>query len=43
MEVQVLVDTFLRRVPRYRFDMDQAMRHPSSFQWGWNSLPVIVN
>lgn len=42
MEVQVLVDTFLRRVPEYAFDMHEAVRHPSSFQWGWTTLPVIV-
>ncbi|PXA85478.1 cytochrome P450 [Nostoc sp. 3335mG] len=42
MEIQVMVDAFLRRVQRYRFDMDAAVRHPSSFQWGWNELPVII-
>lgn len=45
MELQVLVDTFLRRVPDFRvemFDMERAVRHPSSFQWGWNSLPVTI-
>lgn len=42
MEIQVMVDAFLRRVTRYRFDMDAAVRHPSSFQWGWNELPVII-
>lgn len=42
MELRVLVDSFLRRVPAFRFDMDRAVRLPSSFQWGWNSLPVII-
>ncbi len=45
MELQVLVETFLRRVPDFNiemFRMDQAVRHPSSFQWGWNSLPVKI-
>ena len=42
MELRVLVDAFLRRVPSFRFDMDRALRLPSSFQWGWNSLPVII-
>jgi cytochrome P450 len=43
MEVRVLVEEFLKRVPNYHFDMDNAVRHPSSFQWGWNSLPVIID
>jgi cytochrome P450 len=42
MELRVLVDSFLRRVPAYSFDMARAVRLPSSFQWGWNSLPVII-
>ena len=42
MEVQVLVETFLRRVPHFHFDPARAVRHPSSFQWGWNALPVTV-
>jgi cytochrome P450 len=42
MEIRTMVDAFLRRVPEFDFDMDQAVRHPSSFQWGWNELPVTV-
>jgi cytochrome P450 len=42
MELRVLVDSFLRRVPAYSFEMERAVRLPSSFQWGWNSLPVII-
>lgn len=42
MEVRVMVETFLRRVGKFDFDMEGAVRHPSSFQWGWNSLPVVV-
>jgi len=42
LELRILVETFLRRVGSYSFDMDKAVRFPSSFQWGWNSLPVIV-
>jgi cytochrome P450 len=42
LEVQVAVREFLKRVPRYRFDMAGAVRRPSSFQWGWNNLPVII-
>jgi cytochrome P450 len=42
MELCVLVEEFLRRVPSFQFDMEHAVRYPSSFQWGWNKLPVIV-
>jgi cytochrome P450 len=42
LELRILVDTFLRRVERYAFDLDRAVRLPSSFQWGWNELPVII-
>lgn len=46
MELRVMVDAFLRRVPGFNvgmFDMDEAVRHPSSFQWGWNALPITVS
>lgn len=42
LEMRVLVQEFLRRVPAFAFDMDKAVRLPSSFQWGWNSLPVVI-
>jgi cytochrome P450 len=42
LELRILVETFLRRVDRYSFDMENAVRLPSSFQWGWNKLPVII-
>ena len=42
LELRLLVEIFLRRVGSYCFDMDKAVRLPSSFQWGWNSLPVIA-
>jgi cytochrome P450 len=42
LELKIMVETFLRRVGSYSFDMDSAVRYPSSFQWGWNSLPVII-
>ena len=43
MEVRVLVEEFLKRVDGFHFEMDQAVRHPSSFQWGWNKLPVVID
>lgn len=42
VELRILVQEFLRRVPAYSFDMERAVRLPSSFQWGWNKLPVIL-
>lgn len=42
LEVTVLVQEWLRRVPDYRIVDDGATRLPSSFQWGWNTIPVEV-
>jgi cytochrome P450 len=42
LEVTVLVTEWLRRVGDYRIVDDGATRLPSSFQWGWNSIPVEV-
>lgn len=42
LEIRILVEAFLRRVAEYSFDMEKAVRPPSSFQWGWNTLPVVI-
>ncbi|MGV0792704.1 cytochrome P450 [Mycolicibacterium sp. XJ1819] len=42
LEIAVMVTEWLRRVPEYRIVGEQASRPPSSFQWGYNSLPVEV-
>jgi cytochrome P450 len=42
MEIKALVQTFLRRVSGFSFDLQAAERPLSSFQWGWNKLPVII-
>jgi cytochrome P450 len=42
LELRILVEEFLARVPSFHFDLATAVRRPSSFQWGWNTLPVIV-
>ncbi|MCB2058917.1 MAG: cytochrome P450 [Novosphingobium sp.] len=42
LELRIMVEAFLRRVGNYSFDLDKAVRLPSSFQWGWNSLPVVI-
>jgi len=42
MELAVIVEEFLKRVDHFHFDVESAVRHPSSFQWGYNLLPVII-
>jgi cytochrome P450 len=42
MEIKAMVQTFLRRVQKFSFDMQAAERPLSSFQWGWNTLPVVI-
>ena len=42
LEIAVLLQEWLRRVPDYRIDEAGALRPPSSFQWGWNTIPVQV-
>lgn len=43
LEIRTLVRQFLERVPEFHFDMDKSVRLPSSFQWGWNSLSVVID
>jgi cytochrome P450 len=42
LEIDVLLQEWLRRVPDYAIQSDAATRLPSSFQWGWNNIPVEV-
>jgi cytochrome P450 len=42
LEIAVLVAEWLNRVPDYRIISEAASRPPSSFQWGFNSIPVEV-
>jgi cytochrome P450 len=42
LEVAVLLQEWLRRVPEYAVQGEAAIRLPSSFQWGWNNIPVEV-
>ncbi len=42
LEVAVLLQEWLRRVPDYAIQSEAATRLPSSFQWGWNKIPVDV-
>lgn len=42
LEIDVLLTEWLRRVPDYAIRGEAATRLPSSFQWGWNTIPVEV-
>jgi cytochrome P450 len=42
LEIAVMVSEWLKRVPDYRIIAEAASRPPSSFQWGWNNIPVEV-
>ncbi len=42
LEIAVLVQEWLKRVPGYQVNAEAASRPPSSFQWGWNNIPVEV-
>lgn len=43
LEIAILVSEWLKRVPDFRILDESASRPPSSFQWGWNRVPVEVN
>jgi cytochrome P450 len=43
LEIAIMVTEWLKRVSDFRVDTDAASRPPSSFQWGWNNLPVEVS
>lgn len=42
LEITIMIQEFLKRVPEYHIDEASASRPPSSFQWGWNNIPVEV-
>ena len=42
LEIAVMVSEWLKRVADYRIISEAASRPPSSFQWGWNNIPVEV-
>lgn len=42
LEITVMITEWLKRVPDYRIIEEAANRPPSSFQWGWNNIPVEV-
>ncbi|MGV0742160.1 cytochrome P450 [Mycolicibacterium sp. XJ870] len=42
LEITIMIQEWLKRVPHYHIDDAAASRPPSSFQWGWNNIPVEV-
>jgi cytochrome P450 len=42
LEGRVLLEEFLGRAGDYEVDESNAIRHPSSFQWGYTSVPVTM-
>jgi cytochrome P450 len=42
LEIAIMVTEWLKRVPDWRIVSEAASRPPSSFQWGWNNIPVEV-
>jgi cytochrome P450 len=42
LEIAIMVSEWLKRVPDFRILSGAASRPPSSFQWGWNNVPVEV-
>ncbi|WP_199268130.1 cytochrome P450 [Mycolicibacterium smegmatis] len=42
LEITIMVTEWLKRVGDFRVDERAARRPPSSFQWGWNNVPVEV-
>ena len=42
LEITIMMQEWFKRVPEYRIIPDGASRPPSSFQWGWNTIPVEV-
>ncbi|MDZ4264143.1 MAG: cytochrome P450 [Mycobacterium sp.] len=43
LEIAIMVTEWLKRVPDFLVDTDAAWRPPSSFQWGWNNVPVQID
>jgi cytochrome P450 len=42
LEITIMMQEWFKRVPEYRIRTEDALRPPSSFQWGWNNIPVEV-
>jgi cytochrome P450 len=42
LEIAIMLTEWLKRVPDWQILSEAASRPPSSFQWGWNNIPVEV-
>nr|WP_090281134.1 cytochrome P450 [Mycolicibacterium komanii]CRL77268.1 cytochrome P450 [Mycolicibacterium komanii] len=42
LEIGIMVTEWLKRMGEWHIDGEAAFRPPSSFQWGWSSVPVEV-
>jgi cytochrome P450 len=42
LEGRILLEEWCKAVPDYEVEYGEAVRRPSSFQWGWTSVPVRV-
>jgi cytochrome P450 len=42
LEGRILLEEWLEAVPGYEIDYEHSVRRPSSFQWGWTSVPVLL-
>jgi cytochrome P450 len=43
LEGRILLEELLARIPKYDIDLEGAQRPPSSHQWAWTTVPVVVN
>jgi cytochrome P450 len=42
LELRIMLEVFLTRVRHFEIDVEGAVRAPSSFQWGYGVIPVVV-
>lgn len=42
LEASILIAEFMRRVSDFEVVEEEIVRHPSSFQWGYNELPIRI-
>jgi cytochrome P450 len=42
LEGRIMLEEFLGRVTDYEIDLENAVRLPSSFQWGYNVMPAVI-
>src|ERR1700722_206146 len=42
LEGRILIEELMNRVPDYEVDLSGAERWPSTFQWGWTKVPLVV-